>query len=115
MSEIAAAVHADAEAAREEIREAGLFCPSCGKNAADLIGRHCLVLITSTPVSPGRAFGQNVALMGKPEPSCECRDGQHVVLDGFEMWKAAANFALLDDFWFRESMAYAKLGFPAFG
>ena len=30
---VAAALHAEAEQAREEIRAAGIACPSCGKNA----------------------------------------------------------------------------------
>lgn len=104
------ALRADADDAREEIRAAGLVCPSCGLNAADLFGRHCLILITSTQITPGRGFGQSVPLIGEPEHSCECRDGQPVILSGadFDAWKAAANIALMDDFWFRESIAFAR-------
>ena len=105
------ALRADAEEARQEIRDAGLTCPSCGKNAGDTFGRHCLVLVTRTPVSRERAYGHDVALIGKPEMSCECRDGQPVVLDGadWETWKNAANIALMDDFWFRETVALDNL------
>jgi hypothetical protein len=59
------ALHADADDAREEIREAGLVCPSCGKNAGDVFGRHCLILITRMPVSSDRGFGHPVALIGE--------------------------------------------------
>ena len=34
------ALRAEAEQAREEIRAAGLVCPSCRKNAADIYGSH---------------------------------------------------------------------------
>ena len=40
--EISRAVRADAEAARAEIRAAGITCPSCGINMADLPRRHHL-------------------------------------------------------------------------
>ena len=108
------ALRADAEEARQKLREAGLTCPSCGKNAGDTFGRHCLVMITRTPIARDRAYGHDVALLGKPERSCECRDGRPVVLDGadFETWKNAANIALMDDFWFRQEMAFRAPGFP---
>jgi hypothetical protein len=104
------ALRADAEDARGEIRDAGLVCPSCDRNAAGLFGRHCLIMITRTPVSGDRGFGHPVALIGEPEYSCECRDGQRVILTGagFETWKAAANIALMDDFWFRDTIAFAR-------
>jgi hypothetical protein len=110
---IGAALRADAEAARGEIRDAGLICPSCGKNAGDLIGRHCLVLVTRVPVSRDRGFGHDVALMGQPETSCECRDGRPVILTGadFGTWQAAASIALMDDFWFRDTTAFDRLMF----
>ena len=99
MSEIAAAIHADAEAAREEIRAAGLICPSCGENYADLIGRHCLVLV-----------------MDDGTPWCECRAGVQVLLGQLRMsrvgaakaleeMQAAANIAAMDEVWFREMAA----------
>jgi hypothetical protein len=80
------ALRADAEEARISSRAAGLICPSCGQNAGDLYGRHCLVLITRTPVSLDRGFGHPVA---------------------------AANIALMDDLWFRETMMFRKMGLPA--
>lgn len=96
------ALRADAEAARDEIRSAGLICPSCGQNAGDLFGRHCLVLI-----------------MGEDTPWCECRDGAQVLLgqlpmsrvgaaEAWEQMRAAANIALMDDFWFRETIAFKR-------
>jgi hypothetical protein len=98
VSEIADAIHADAEAAREEIRSAGLICPSCGQNAGDLLGRHCLVLIKE----PDRAI-----------PVAECRDGRRVPLEDWNTIHAAANIALMDDFWFREGQQWRAMGFPA--
>ena len=49
-------------------------------------------------------------LMGKPETWCECRGGQPVNLADadWEAWKGAANIALMDDFWFREAIAFAR-------
>jgi hypothetical protein len=41
---VAAALEAEAEAARAEIRKAGITCPSCGVNLADLPDDHELVL-----------------------------------------------------------------------
>jgi hypothetical protein len=38
------ALRADAEAARAEIRAAGIYCPSCGISMADLPGDHMLEL-----------------------------------------------------------------------
>jgi len=107
------ALRADAEEARGQIRSAGLTCPSCGGNAGDLYGRHCLVLVTRTPVSGGRGFGHPVPLMGKPETWCECRGGQPVNLADadWETWKGAANIALMDDFWFRENIAFNRMVF----
>lgn len=92
------ALRADAEAARDEIRSAGLICPSCGKNAGDSFGWHSLILISE----PDRAI-----------PVAECRDGQRVPLEDWNTIQAAANIALMDDFWFRETLAFRDLGFPA--
>jgi len=104
--------------ARDEVRvsEYGLLrCPSCGESAAEIVMTdHCLVLVTRTPVSRDRGFGHPVALMGEPECSCECRDGQPVVLTGaaFETWQAAANIALADDVNFAEKQHYRWLYYP---
>jgi DNA-directed RNA polymerase subunit RPC12/RpoP len=94
------ALHAEAEDARKEIRDAGIACPSCGLNMADLPGDHCLVLLTSVPVTRESGFGHPVALMGKTGHSCECRDGATVILTGadFGTWQAAASIQLWDDF-----------------
>jgi hypothetical protein len=86
------ALRADAGAAREEIRAAGLTCPSCGENAADLIGRHGLVLAL---------FGMDRTVYGQ----AECRDGAPVILDTYELARQAANIALLDDFQHRMAVA----------
>lgn len=78
---IGAALHADAEAARAEIRAAGITCPSCGVNAADLPERHRLAIV------PGLADGYT-----------ECRDGQPASIMDFEALSMAANTAVIDDF-----------------
>ena len=84
--------------ARDEVRvsEFGLLCcPSCGELAAEILGRHALVL---------GGVGT--------EMWCECRDGRQVALsvaENFEELKAAANVAFADDFWFRSEAAFARL------
>ena len=97
------AVHADAEAAREEIRADGLICPSCGQNYADLIGRHCLILV-----------------MDVRAPWCECRDGAQVpLLDAmvasgaspavaWEKWQAAASISVADEGWWQTTIAFER-------
>ena len=85
--------------ARDEIRvsEFGLLrCTSCGELAAELLGRHCLILI-----------------LAEGQPEAECRDGKPVVLAGWEAVQAAANIALADDVWRRETLALRAMGFPA--
>lgn len=84
--------------ARDEVRVSGfglLRCPSCGELAAELLGRHALVL-----------GGEGAEMW------CECRDGRPVVLSvagNFEELKAAANIALADDFWLRSEAGFARL------
>ena len=96
------ALHADAEAAREEIRAEGLTCPSCGQNWADLIGRHCLILV-----------------MADDTPWCECRDGAQVLLGSlltarigpakaWEKMQAAASIAVADEVWRQETIAFDR-------
>jgi hypothetical protein len=81
---IRAALRADAEAAREEIRAAGIICPSCGANMADLPGGHALALYDLP----------DDAVMG-----AECAFGSPAILAAsFELMRAAANVALHDDF-----------------
>jgi hypothetical protein len=88
---VAAALHAEAEEARAEIRAAGIVCPSCGVNMADLPDSHRLVL------DPGGIDWERAV---KRPPSALCASGELVSLDGasFETWQAAANVSLYDDF-----------------
>ena len=88
---IADALHAEAEEARAEMRAAGLVCPSCGVNMADLPHDHRLVL---------DAGGIDWERAVKRPPSALCGSGELVSLDGasFETWQAAANVSLYDDF-----------------
>lgn len=95
MSEIADAVHADAEAARAEIRAAGIACPSCGVNLADLPNVHMLVLDMGA-VDWERAE--------RRPRTARCQDGTLVPMDdaSFETWQAAVNVNLYDKW--REAM-----------
>ena len=88
---IGAALHAEAEEARAEMRAAGIACPSCGVNMADLPRDHRLVL------DPGGIDWERAV---KRPPSALCASGELVSLDGvsFETWQAAANVSLYDDF-----------------
>ena len=99
---IGAALKADAEAAREEIRGEGITCPSCGQNWADLIGRHCLIMV-----------------MDDDTPWCECRDGAQVLLGALLVsrvgpeaaWKtmqAAASIAVADEVWRQETITFDR-------
>ena len=85
------ALRADAEAARTEIRSAGLICPSCGVNMADLRDGHMLTLILSK--------------------YAECADGERVnLLDAtFEAVQAAANIAVWDALRQREAEAFRAI------
>ena len=89
---IGAALHADAEAAREEIRDAGLTCPSCGQNYADLITGHCLILI----------------MAAERKVEAECRDGQRAECVTWDDMRAAANISLADEVWRQETIAFAR-------
>jgi len=103
------ALRADAEQALAEIRAAGISCPSCGVNMADLPQDHRLVL-TNEP-HPDLREGLSAAY-------AECRDGQRVSLLGASLktLKAAANVSLLDDMRAAEDAAFSKLtGFGAQG
>ena len=66
---------------QDEIRAAGITCPSCGLNAADVPGGHRLAVI------PGLHDG-----------FAECHDGQRADITNLEALKMAANTAVLDDF-----------------
>ena len=52
-----AALRADADAARAEVRAAGVTCPSCGTNMADLPGDHMLTLSGEEPYTARCAGG----------------------------------------------------------
>jgi hypothetical protein len=98
---ILAALHADAETARAEIRTAAIVCPSCGVNAADLPDGHMLVIYADADTGW----------------SAECRDGAVVTLaaavpmsDGeFKSWQDAGNVSLLDNFRWRETQAFSQM------
>jgi hypothetical protein len=95
------ALHEDAEAARAEIRAAGITCPSCGVNMADLPEGHMLIL-----------GGGNGGLWG-----AKCARGSAVTVSAdvpmgdaaFGTLKSAANIALYDDFRRREDEAFRKM------
>lgn len=101
---IAVALHADAEAARAEIRAANIDCPSCGTNMADLPDGHLLVIYADDETGW----------------SAECRDGAVVTLaaavpmsDGeFRQWQDAGNVSLLDNFRWREAQAFDRMTGP---
>jgi hypothetical protein len=90
---VAAALHADAEAARDEIRSEGLICPSCGKNWADLIGRHCLIM-----VMPDRSW----------KPIAECRDGRPAECKTWREVQAAVNISVADEVWRQETIMFDR-------
>ena len=95
------ALRADAEAAREEIRAAGIVCPSCDTNMADLPDGHMLVIYG------GEAAGQaHIA---------ECRDGAPAEMAGisspmsdseFATWQSATNLLVWDAFRRSEAEAF---------
>ena len=106
------ALRADADAARAEIRAAGIVCPSCGVNMADLDESHMLTL------KHGREY-EDAPLEA---PTAQCNYGQSVPLANragmstaeFEVIEAAANVALYDDYRKNLAEAFDKLlGGPA--
>ena len=100
---IGEAVHADAEAAREEIRASSygqLACPSCGRPAADILGTgHCLILI----------MAGEVAAPGDVIVTAECRDGQPAGCTTWDQCQAAANISLADEVWRQETIAFDRI------
>ena len=86
------ALRADAEAARAEIRAAGIVCPSCDVNLADLPDGHRLAVV------PGLKDG-----------FAECRDGQRADITTFEPLEMAANISLWDEFRRRETEAFKAI------
>lgn len=104
---VGAALAADAEAARAEIRAAGLVCPSCGVNMADLPEDHMLTL----------THGRESEDAPLKAPTAQCNYGKLVTLAAsspmtdadFEAWQAAANISLHDQFRNAEAEAFAKI------
>ena len=93
------ALRADAEAARAEIRTAGLICPSCGVNMADLPDGHALTISTEEPWT-AKCAGGTLASLTASTPMSD---------DEFSKWQAAANIALWDDFRRREEEAFKRI------
>ena len=95
------ALRADAEAARTEIREAGIVCPSCGVNMADVDESHMLTL------NHGREY-EDAPLEA---PTAQCNYGKLLNLTEAPLgrWQAAAGVALWDDFRKREAEAFARI------
>jgi hypothetical protein len=96
---VAAALHADAEAARAEMRALGVTCSSCGLNMADLPDGHALVMSHEEPYTARCATGPLVTLAA----SSPMTDAE------FGTWKDAANIALWDDLRRREDEAFKRI------
>ena len=95
------ALRADADAARAEIRAAGIVCPSCGVNMADVPKDHLMPydgLTAKTPFAMCN-YGQSIPLAASSPMS----DAD------FATWQAAVNVALMDDFRKREAEAFGKI------
>lgn len=98
---VAAALQADAEVARAEIRAQGLVCPSCEVNLIDLPDGHALV----------SAGGDGVPW------TAECRNGAVVTLapsspmsgEAFATWQAVATISVWDDFRRREAESFRAI------
>ena len=101
--QIVAAMHADAEAARAEMRAGGIICPSCSVNLADLPDGHALILsgeqVASRPWTAGCGDGAVVTLAASSPMS----DSE------FRTWEAAASISLWDDFRRREAEAFKAI------
>ena len=75
--------------ARDEIRAAGLVCPACGVNLADLPAGHVLDL------SAGREYEDGP----EPAPTARCTSADALVPLDFEAFRAASNILLVQDYW----------------
>jgi hypothetical protein len=86
------AIHAEAEEARSEIRAAGITCPSCGVNAADLPDGHKLEIGAMT---------------------AQCEGGRLVAIgeDGPDIFAAVVQVSLFDEY----RAAIAEAGSALFG
>lgn len=95
---ISQAVHADAETAREQLRAAGLVCPSCRRNLADIYGSHSYENLDDAGIP--QAFNDLAATL-------KCTDGEPIPVAGiaadWDKFQAVANIAVLDEAWRRES------------
>ena len=97
---ISAAIRADAEAARAEIRAEGIACPSCRVNLIDLPDGHALALYADAD------DGWNA----------ECRDGTPAPLSlsmgddaAFGKWQAMATIRVWDEFRCREAESFRAI------
>jgi hypothetical protein len=108
VSEIADAIHADAEAARAEIRAIGACCPSCGVNMADLPRDHMLAISSGRRHEDGPG---GAALLAKEPRTAACAGGQPADMEqaSFETWQAAMSIRLYDEFRKREDEAFSQM------
>jgi hypothetical protein len=92
------ALRADAEAARAEMRETGLVCPSCEKSLGDLYGRG------HRYDDSGNGTGVPSAVLNL-QGTFNCIGGEPVDVASleFEQIRAVANIGFLDAFWKAES------------
>jgi hypothetical protein len=98
-SPVMRAVHAEAEAARDVIRSAGVCCPSCGLNAADLIGCGHRYETGDNPIAPISVDGIVKCTEGKPTRTADF---------GFAEWQGLINVAMVDEFCRRESEEFSR-------
>jgi len=96
---IGAALRADADAARAQIRAEGIICPSCGVNLADLPDGHMLIL-SDIGLHTAQCGGGTLVNLVVSAPMSDAE---------FGMWQAAANIALYDDFRNREAEAFGRM------
>ena len=96
---VAAALHAEAEEARAEMRAAGIACPSCGVNMADLPEGHLLTL----------THGRQHEDAPIEAPTAKCEYGPLVMLGEYDKFRAAANISLHDQFRKAETEAFAQI------
>ena len=102
------ALRADADEARAEIRAAGIICPSCGVNAADLPDDHMLELDHG---------GVDWAKAEKRPATAKCQAGALIPLpveppfddDSFAVVRAAASVNLLDTFREAQDKAFSQM------
>jgi len=96
---VSAALRADAEAARAEIRAEGIACPSCNTNMADLPDGHMLAIPQDEPYVAQCSHGTPVTLAASSPMS----DGEYAT------WQAVANISVWDAFRQREAEAFKAI------